>query len=139
DHAFAHWPFNKHNSTNTTGGKRTVTDFAQYADPQLLDDPRTTLLVLRAAEFSDDAETLDGLARSGVTLEVLRKIARNPATAAHTLEYLIDVHDPGLIFPVTHRTHLSAEVIYRIARPLTAPTAIRPTSSSPPADHATLL
>ena len=115
-----------------------MTDFAQYADPQLLDDPRTTLLVLRAAEFSDDAETLDGLARSGVTLEVLRKIARNPATAEHTLEYLIDVDERGLIFPVTRRTDVSEEFIDRIARRLTDRTAIYRASSAPQAAEETL-
>src|SRR5690625_5974110 len=62
--------------------------------------------------------------RSGVTLEVLRKIARNPATAEHTLEYLIDVDERGLIFPVTRRTDVSEEFIDRIARRLTDRTAI---------------
>src|SRR5690625_1834278 len=76
--------------------------------------------------------------RSGVTLEVLRKIARNPATAEHTLEYLIDVDERGLIFPVTRRTDVSEEFIDRIARRLTDRTAIYRASSAPQAAEETL-
>lgn len=115
-----------------------MADFAQHADPQLLDDPRTTQLVLRAAEFSDDAETIDGLARSGVTPDVLRKIARNPATSEHTLEYLIDIDQRWLTYPATRRDDLSTELIDRIARRLTDRNAIYHLASAPSASPATL-
>jgi len=115
-----------------------MVDLAQHADPQLLDDPRTALLVLQAAEFSDDAETLDGLARSGVTVEVMLKIARNPATAEHTLEYLIDADQRGLTYPITRRTDVSEGFIDRIARRLSDRTAIYQASSAPRAAEATL-
>lgn len=81
-----------------------MTDLAEYANPQLLENPRTVPLVLRAAEFSDDPETLDGLARSGVTSEVLRKISHNPATAEHTLEYLVELDQRWLTYP-RHPAH----------------------------------
>jgi len=115
-----------------------MTSLAQHADPHLLDDPRTAPLVLRTAEFSDDAETLDGLARSEVTGEVLRKIAHNPATAEHTLEYLIDLDQRWLTYPVTRRHDLSPEFIDRIARRLTDRNAIFHASSAPNAAPETL-
>lgn len=115
-----------------------MADFAQHADPQLLDDPRTAPLVLCTAEFSDNAETLDGLARSEVTSEVLRKIAHNPATAEHTLEYLIDLDERWLAYPVTRRTDLPAEFVDRIARRLTDRNAIFHVSSAPNAAPETL-
>lgn len=115
-----------------------MTDLAEYADPQLLEDPRTAVLVLQTAEFSDDAETLDGLARSGVTFDVMLKIARNPATAEHTLEYLIDADQRGLTFPITRRTDVSEDFIDRIAHRLTDRTAIYQASSAPQANGATL-
>lgn len=115
-----------------------MANLAEYADPQLLEDPRTVLLVLRAAEFSDDAETLDGLARSGVTSEVLRKIARNPAASEHTLEYLIDIDQRWLTYPATRRADLSADLIDRIARRLTDRNAIFHLASAPSASPDTL-
>lgn len=115
-----------------------MTDLAEYADPQLLENPRTAVLVLQTAEFSDDAETLDGLARSGVTFDVMLKIARNPATAEHTLEHLIDADQRGLTFPITRRTDVSEDFIDRIARRLTDRTAIYQASSAPQANGATL-
>lgn len=115
-----------------------MTDLAQHADPHLLDDPRTALLVLRTAEFSDDAQVLDGLARSKVTSGVLRKIAHNPATAEHTLEHLIDLDQRWLTYPVTRRHDLSPEFIDRIARRLTDRNAIFQASSAPNAAPETL-
>lgn len=115
-----------------------MTDLADYADRQLLEDPRTVLLVLRAAEFSDDADVLDNLARSGVTSEVLRKIAHNPATAEHTLEHLVDLDQRWMTYPVTRRTDLTAEFIDRIARRLTDRMAIFHASSAPRASDETL-
>src|SRR5699024_1181899 len=90
-------------------------DLAEYADPRLPGDLRTVPLVLRAAEFSDDAEVLDGLARSGVASGVLRKIARNPATAEHTLEHVVDLDERWMTYPVTRRTDVSAQFVDRIA------------------------
>src|SRR5699024_8154102 len=95
-------------------------------------------LVLTAAEFSDDAETIDGLARSNVTAGVLRKIARNPATAGHTLEYLIDIDQRSMTYPVTRRTDVTAGFIDRIARRLTDRTAIYHASSAACASEETL-
>ncbi|MDN5898950.1 MAG: hypothetical protein L0H74_02670 [Brachybacterium sp.] len=115
-----------------------MANLAEYADPQLLEDPRTVLLVLRAAEFSDDAETLDGLARSGVTSEVLRKIAHNPAAAEHTLEHLVDLDQRWMTYPVTRRTDVSEGFIDRIARRLTDRIAIFHASSAPRASDETL-
>lgn len=115
-----------------------MSDFAQYADPQLRNDPRTALLVLGAAEFTDGPELLDGLARSEVTNEVLRKIAHNPATAEHTVEHLIDLDQRWLTYPVTRRTDLSAEFVDRIARRLTDRNAIFHASSAPSAAPDTL-
>lgn len=115
-----------------------MADLAEYADPQLLDDPRTVPFVLRAAEFSDDADVLDNLARCGVTSEVLRKIAHNPATAEHTLEHMIDLDQRWMTYSVTRRTDLTAEFIDRIARRLTDRTAIFHASSAPRASDKTL-
>lgn len=115
-----------------------MADLAEYADSQLLEDLRTVPLVLRAAESSDDAEVLDDLARCGVTSEVLRKVAHNPATAEHTLEYLIDLDQRWMTYPVTRRTDLTAEFIDRIARRLTDRTAIFHASSAPRASDETL-
>src|SRR5699024_12285743 len=67
-------------------------DLAEYADPRLPGDLRTVPLVLRAAEFSDDAEGLDGLARAGRASGVLRQNARKPATAEHTPHHVVDLH-----------------------------------------------
>src|SRR5699024_3020825 len=83
-----------------------MTDFAEYADPRFLEDPTTVPLVLRAAEFSDDAEVLDGLAHSGVNSEVMRKIAHNPATVERTLEYLVERDERWMTYPVTRRMDL---------------------------------
>ncbi|GAA1491499.1 hypothetical protein [Brachybacterium sacelli] len=115
-----------------------MTDLAQHADPHLLDDPRTALLVLRTAEFGDDAQVLDELARSKVTSGVLRKLAHNPATAEHTLEHLIDIDQRWLTFPVTRRRDLSPAFIDRIARRLTDRNAIFHASSAPNAAPETL-
>lgn len=115
-----------------------MTDLAEYADPQLLEDPRTVPLVLRTAESNDDAEVLDNLARCGVTSEVLRKIAHNPATAEHTLEHLVDLDQRWMTYPVTRRTDLTADFIDRIARRLTDRTAIFHASSAPRANEETL-
>lgn len=108
-----------------------MADLAEYADPQLLENARTVPLVLRAAEFSDDAEVLDGLARSGVTFHVLLKIARNSVTAEHTLEYLIEHDERWLTYPATRRTDVSEGFIDRIARRLTDRMAIFHASSAP--------
>lgn len=115
-----------------------MSDLADYADPHLLESPRTAHLVLQCAAFSDDAEVLDGLARSGVNSEVLRKIAHNPATAERTLEYLVERDERWMTYPVTRRIDLSAEFIGRIARRLTDRNAIYHASSAPSADEATL-
>ena len=115
-----------------------MADLAEYADPQLLEHPRTVPMVLYAAEFSDDAEVLDGLARAEVTFEVMLKIARNPATAEHTMEHLIEVDERGLTFPVTRRTDVSEAFIDRIAHRLTDRTAIYQVSSAPQAAEDTL-
>lgn len=115
-----------------------MTDLAEYADPQPLDDPRTVPFLLRTAEFSNDAEGLDGLARCGVTSEVLRKIAHNPATAEHTLEHLVDLDQRWMTYPVTRRTDVSGDFIDRIARRLTDRTAIFHASSAPRASDETL-
>jgi len=115
-----------------------MADLAEYTDPQLLDDPRTVPFVLRAAEFSDDADVLDNLSRCGVTSEVLRKIAHNPATAERTLEYLVERDERWMTYPVTRRMDLSAEFVDRIARRLTDRNAIYHASSAPCADETTL-
>lgn len=115
-----------------------MTDLADHADPRVTESPRTTRLALRAAEFSDDAQVLDGLARSDVSSEVLRKIAHNPATAERTLEYLVERDERWMVYPVTRRIDLSAEFIDRIARRLTDRNAIYHASSAPCADEATL-
>ena len=115
-----------------------MNDFAEYADPRFLEDPTTVPLVLRAVEFSDDAEALDGLAHSGVNSEVLRKIAHNPATAERTLEYLVELYERWMTYPVTRRIDLSAEFVDRIARRLTDRNAIYHASSAPCADETTL-
>src|SRR5699024_4632540 len=112
-------PLLRYTQPPTRGGRPAMADRAAYAGPRLLDGPRTAHLVLTAAEFSDDAETIDGLARSNVTAGVLRKIARNPATAGHTLEYLIDIDQRSMTYPVTRRTDVTAGFIDRIARRLT--------------------
>ncbi|UQN30618.1 hypothetical protein [Brachybacterium kimchii] len=111
---------------------------AADADLSLLEDPSTAHRVHAAAEFSDDPEILDGLARSRAPLGVLRKIAHNPATAEHTLEYLIDVDERWLTYPVTRRTDLSAEFIDRIARRLSDRNAIYHVTSAPAASESTL-
>lgn len=115
-----------------------MTDLAEYADPQLLESPRTIRLVLRAAEFSDDTEVLDGLARSGVTSDVLRKIAHNPATTERTLEYLVERDERWMTYPVTRRTDLTTEFVDRIARRLTDRNAIYHAASAPRASAETL-
>lgn len=115
-----------------------MTDFAEYADARFLEDSATVPLVLRAAEFSDDAEVLDGLARSGVSSEVLRKIAHNPATAERTLEYLVELDERWMTYPVTRRMDLSAQFVDRIARRLTDRNAIYHATSAPCADESTL-
>lgn len=115
-----------------------MSSLADYADPQLLESPRTAHLVLQCAAFSDDAEVLDGLARSGVNSEVLRKIAHNPATAERTLEYLVERDERWMTYPVTRRMDLSAAFVERIARRLTDRNAIYHASSAPCADEETL-
>lgn len=115
-----------------------MTDLAEYADPQLLNDPRTVPLVLRAAEFSDDVDVLDNLVRSGVTSEVLRKIAHNPATVEHTLELLIELDERRMTYPVTRRADVSQGFIDRVARRLTDRAAIFHASSAPRASDETL-
>src|SRR5699024_12734567 len=96
-----------------------MNDFAEYADPRFLEDSTTGPQVLRAAEFSDDAEVLDGLAHSGVNSEVMRKIAHNPATAERTREYLVERDERWMTYPVTRRMELPAGSDDRIARPPT--------------------
>lgn len=115
-----------------------MSDMAEYADATLLEDRCTAHLVFRAAEFSDDPEILDGLAREKVTIGVLRKIAHNPATAEHTLAHLIETDERSLTYAVTHRTDVSAEFLDRIARGLTDSTAIFHAASAPNASEETL-
>ncbi|MCG7308012.1 hypothetical protein [Brachybacterium sp. ACRRE] len=111
---------------------------ADDADIALLDDPTTAHRVHAAAEFSDDPETLDALARSGAPTSVLMKIAHNPAAAEHTLEHLVDVDERWLTYPATRRTDLSAEFIDRIARRLSDRNAIYHVTSAPAASESTL-
>lgn len=106
-----------------------MTTIAQHAEPQRLGNPRTVQSRLRTAEFSDDVEALDQLARSEVPGEVLRKIAHNPATSEATLEHLIDLDQRWLTFPVTRRCDLSPRS--STGSPAGSPTATR--SSTPPA------
>src|SRR5699024_10034070 len=80
----------------------------------------------------------DDLARTGVTSEVLRKIAHNPATADYTLERLIDLDQRWLTYPVTRRTNLSPEFIDRLACRLTDRNAVFHASSAPRASDETL-
>lgn len=115
-----------------------MTAIDHHAAPHPLEDRRAVLVLLRTAEFSDDPEVLDDLARADVTSEVLRKIARNPATAEHTLERLIDLDQRWLTYPVTRRTDLSPEFIDRLARRLTDRNAIFHASSAPNASPETL-
>lgn len=115
-----------------------MSDLADFADPQLLESPRTAHFVLQCAASSDDAEVLDGLAHSGVNSEVMRKIAHNPATAERTLEYLVERDERWMTYPVTRRMDLSAEFVDRIARRLTDRNAIYHASSAPCADETTL-
>lgn len=115
-----------------------MANLAEYADPQLLEDPRTVPLVLRAAEFSDDVDVLDDLARCGAAFEVLRKVAHNPATAERTLKHLIDLDQRWMTYPVTRRTDVSGDFIDRIARRLTDRMAIFHASSAPRASDETL-
>lgn len=115
-----------------------MTAITQYAAPHPVAEPHAVQVLLRTAEFSDDPEVLDKLARSEVTGEVLRKIAHNPASAEHTLEYLIDLDQRWLTYPVTRRHDLSAEFIDRIVRRLTDRNAIFHASSAPNAAPETL-
>lgn len=100
--------------------------------------PHNVLALLRTAEFSNDQEALDELARSGVPSEALRKIAHNPAASEHTLEYLIDLDERWLTYPVTRRADLSPAFIDRIARRLIDRNAIFHASSAPNAAPETL-
>ncbi|MGO2825356.1 MAG: hypothetical protein ACTIBW_13270, partial [Brachybacterium alimentarium] len=70
-----------------------MTAIAQHAapHPHPREDPHAVQILLCTAQFSDDAEVLDELARFAVTALVLRKIAHNPATTEHTLEHLIEL------------------------------------------------
>lgn len=111
---------------------------AQRIAPHPDEDPRAVQMLLRAAEFSVDPEVLDGLARTEVSGEVLRKIAHNPATSEDTLEHLIEVDQRWLTFPVTRRRDLSPAFIERIARRLTDRNAIFHASSAPNATPETL-
>ncbi|APX31884.1 hypothetical protein BH708_03140 [Brachybacterium sp. P6-10-X1] len=115
-----------------------MTDLAEHAGLWPLEHPRTIRLALRTAEFSDDAEVLDSLARSGVTSEVMRKIAHNPATAERTLEYLVELDERWMTYPVTRRRDVSAGFVDRIAQRLTDRNAIYHASSAPCADETTL-
>src|SRR5690625_4321123 len=60
------------------GAGAAMTAIAQHAAPRPVEDPHVVQTLLQTAEFSDDPEVLDGLARSEVTGEVLRKIAHIP-------------------------------------------------------------
>src|SRR5699024_5308320 len=98
------------------------------AAPRPVEDPHVVQTLLQTAEFSDDPEVLDGLARSEVTGEVLRKIAHIPATSTDTLEHLIELDQRWLTYPVTRRRDLSPSSSTR--SPADSPTATR--SSTPP-------
>lgn len=111
-----------------------MTATAQHTEPR----PHVVIELLRTAEFSTDAETLDELARSEVPGEVLRKIAHNPAASEGTLEHLIDLDQRWLTYPVTRRTDLSPTFIDRIARRLTERNAIYHAASAPNAAPETL-
>ena len=115
-----------------------MTAIDHHAAPHPVEDRHAVLMLLRTAEFSEDAEVLDDLARANVTSEVLRKIAHNPATSAGTLEHLISLDQRWLTYPVTRRRDLSPEFIDRIARQLTDRNAIFHASSAPNAAPETL-
>ncbi|MGP9583894.1 MULTISPECIES: hypothetical protein [unclassified Brachybacterium] len=115
-----------------------MTAIVQHAAPHPVDEPPAVQVLLRTAEFSDDPEVLDELARTEVTGEVLRKIAHNPSTSEVTLEHLIDLDQRWLTYPVTRRHDLSPEFIDRIARRLTDRNAIFHASSAPNAAPETL-
>lgn len=100
--------------------------------------PHTVRAQLRTAEFSNDADVLDELARSQVSGEVLRKIAHNSATCEATLEHMIDINERWLTYPVTRRRDLSPAFIDRIARRLTDRNAIFHAASAPNAVPETL-
>src|SRR5690625_5694942 len=70
----------------STRSRSTMTTIGQHAAPHPLEDQHAVRMLLRTAEFSDDPEVLDDLARAEVTGGVLRKIAHNPATSEDTLE-----------------------------------------------------
>ncbi|MFI8777257.1 hypothetical protein ACIGH6_09230 [Brachybacterium paraconglomeratum] len=111
-----------------------MTATAQHTAPH----PHTVRTQLRIAEFSDDAEGLDELARDQVSEEVLRKIAHNPATREATLAHLVELDQRWLTYPVTQRRDLSPGFIDRIARRLTDRNAIFHASSAPNASPETL-
>lgn len=71
------------------GAAAAMTAVAQHASPHPIEDAHAVRVHLRTAEFSDDAKVLDELPRAGVTCEVLRKIAHNPATSEGTLAHLM--------------------------------------------------
>ena len=111
-----------------------MTATAQHTKPR----PHAVIELLRTAEFSTDAKTLDELARSEVPGEVLRKIAHNPAASEGTLEHLIELDERWLTYPVTRRTDLSSTFIDRLAFRLTDRNAIFHVSSAPNAAPGTL-
>ncbi|MGP5079151.1 hypothetical protein ACTXKZ_13950 [Brachybacterium alimentarium] len=117
-----------------------MTAIAQHAapHPHPCEDPHAVQILLCTAQFSDDAEVLDELARFAVTALVLRKIAHNPATTEHTLEHLIELDQRWLTFAVTRRRDLSPAFIERIARRLTDRNAIFHASSAPNGSPETL-
>ncbi|MGP5695155.1 hypothetical protein [Brachybacterium alimentarium] len=107
-----------------------MTAIAQHAapHPHPREDPHAVQILLCTAQFSDDAEVLDELARFAVTALVLRKIAHNPATTEHTLEHLIELDQRWLTFAVTRRRDLSPPSSN--GSRAASPTAMR--SSTPP-------
>ena len=115
-----------------------MTAIDRHAAPHPVEDRRAVLVLLRTAEFSDDPEVLDDLARAEVAGNLLRKIAHNPAASENTLEHLIEREQRWLTFPVTRRRDLSPEFIDRIARRLTDRNAIFHASSAPNAAPETL-
>src|SRR5690625_7924956 len=87
----------------STRSRSTMTTIGQHAAPHPLEDQHAVRMLLRTAEFSDDPEVLDDLARAAVNGGVLRNIAHHPATSEDTLECLFALDQSWLTLPVTRR------------------------------------